>query len=123
VGVLVVCGGLVTAGVFLFVNTVRGPSETVDAWFTAGRDGDADGFRDAMCAPFRADFSEANFGDDQTTSISWIINGVSIVNDTADVTVDVSYTESGETFDETWTIELVKEGDDWKVCGLTAGPG
>jgi hypothetical protein len=122
-GVLVVCLGGVGVAVYQLVRTVSAPRDAVDAWLSAGRSGDIDQVRALTCALYAGEYDAADFDNEATRSLTWVISGSSIGPTTATVTVDVTYTHDGTRYEDRWTFDLIKEGDAWKYCGLATDGG
>ncbi len=106
------------AGVVVYTQLVADtPRGAVNAWFDALKERDIDGVRALTCAEFASEVAEVDFSEAITT-VSWDVTAVNEVNsDSATATIDISYTERGQTERETVTFSVVKENGDWKVCG------
>jgi len=115
--VVVLCAALGGVGIYLFARTVKGPADVVNAWFTAGFSGDEAKLKSLTCAAERGDIS-IDESDNTVSSPTWKVTAVNITNDTATVTVDITYTEDGQQHTDVVKLNMVKEGGDWKVCGV-----
>ena len=106
------------AGVAVYMQLVADtPRGAVNAWFDALKERDIDSVRALTCAEYASEVAEVDFSEEITT-VSWEVTAVNEVNsDSATATIDISYTERGQTERETVTFSVVKENGDWKVCG------
>jgi uncharacterized membrane protein len=107
------------AGVVVYTQLVADtPRGAVNAWFDALKERDIDGVRALTCAEFASEVEQSDLESEEITTVSWEVTAVNEVNnDLATATIDISYTERGQTERETVTFSVVKENGDWKVCG------
>ncbi len=112
----VVLVSAVAAGVVLFRRSAPGPGDAVEAWLSAAEAGDGERLRLLSCAS-AAD--PTAFDDERRASIDWAITDQSVdASDAATVTAAVTYTVEGYPQQDTWTFTVVREGDDWRFCGV-----
>lgn len=128
-GLLGLVAAVVALGVvlYVFVFGKSGPSDVVDDYFQALKDGDVATARDLTCAAAADDLGAVDpeggasadlqqvFGD-----ITWKVTGETVTGDRAVVTVDMSGLGGDTT--EGAPIDLVKEKGDWKICGDATDP-
>jgi hypothetical protein len=102
------------AGLMLLRPQEPGPRDAVEAWLTAATAGDVERQRLLTCAA-----GAAGLGAEQSTSVAWAVTAETSADDTALVTADVTYTVEGFLQHDTWTFDVVREGEEWRYCGLT----
>ena len=124
IGVLaVLCCGVFVAAAFGFnvlLNTTRPAREAADEFLKRVQSGDTSSAYASLCAPTRGRFTEAAF--DQTihnrpfSSYSIVMTSVATVNGvpSASVSVKLRYADGSSDNHE---VPLVKENDEWHVCG------
>lgn len=119
-GLILLVGGCTV----LVVRAVRGPVDATNEFFAAVNDGDL-----SRAASLVSSDPGCSFGADPASSIDQQFTGVTVqdyffagaaVNtgdgsSTAEVIGLVTTLEEGEV---TYTVNMIQEGDDWKVCGL-----
>ncbi|GLZ80034.1 hypothetical protein Afil01_48410 [Actinorhabdospora filicis] len=129
-GLLGLVAAVVALGVVLYVfvfSSSGSPTDVVDDYFQALKDGDVATARDLTCAAAADDLGAVDpdggasadlqqvFGD-----ITWKVTGETVTGDRAVVTVDMSGLGGDTT--EGAPIDLIKEKGDWKVCGDATDP-
>jgi hypothetical protein len=115
--VVVLCGALGSAGIYLYERSVKSPATVVNAWFSAGFSGDEATLKNLTCAQLRDSVNIGPNDINQSNSPSWKVTAVDTVGDSSTVTVDVTWTENGQQQSETIKLHMVKENGNWKVCG------
>lgn len=112
----VVLASAAAAGVVLFRPAAPGPVDAVQAWLSAAAAGDSERLRLLSCAEVT---DLAAFDAERRTSIDWAITDESADGGaTATVTAAVTYTVEGYPQQDTWTFTVVREGEDWRFCGV-----
>lgn len=105
-----------------------GPRDTVESYLDAAQDGDAAAMADHLCAPVRqaAARSGGVIFNQEGDLLRAEIRQVREAERTAEVTIESDFSHTGidgPVRTETITLALVKEGDEWLICGYrrTAG--
>lgn len=118
------CAGLGFGGYKLFkgVQSATEPARAAaDTFVTHLEDGDTDAAYALLCGPTQAKFTSAAFRDGvagQPKIRSHSFSGVNVVNSNGRTTATVTLVLTLDTgFTDRHTFPLVKEGNDWKVCG------
>jgi len=112
--VVLACASIV--GVVLFRRAAPGPDDAVQAWLSAAAAGDSERLRQLSCA---AESAPEGLDAETRTSINWAITEHSVdAGTTATVTAAVTYTVDGYLQQDTWTFRVVREGEDWRFCGV-----
>jgi hypothetical protein len=101
-------------GVLLLRRTAPpGPRDAVEAWLTAVKADDTQRLGTLTCAAF----AEGSLEPEQAHSVAWTLTGETVTDPSAQVTAEVTYTVEGYLQRDTWTFDLVHEGDVWRLCG------
>jgi hypothetical protein len=122
VAVVVVCGGGIGAGVFLLLRGVsEAPRNATNAFADDLEAKDWAGAYDKLCGDTRSAFTPDQFtqfaqsrGDVRDHAITNF--SVSNTNGRQTATINVSF-EKADGSEESRRIPLLKEGEDWKICG------
>lgn len=130
-GLLGLAAAVVALGVVLYVfvfSSSGSPTDVVNDYFQALKDGDVATARDLTCAAAADDLgavdSEGGTSADLQQvfgEITWKVTGETVTGDRAVVVVDM--TGMGDDVTSGAPMDLIKEKGDWKVCGEDAtGP-
>ncbi|WP_117208543.1 hypothetical protein [Allorhizocola rhizosphaerae] len=114
---LVLCCACAVAGWAWWSGTRDAPAATVEQYLTAIRDDDTARVRELTC--HRAGVATRLMAD-WTDVVDWEIIGDESYERSAEVTARVTYTIMGITDSQRMVFTLLKEDDQWVVCGLTA---
>ncbi|GAA0724112.1 hypothetical protein GCM10010199_33340 [Dactylosporangium roseum] len=126
---LVIGGALVTALILcasLYFGiqklTADSPTDVVNEFIEAARDGERTKALDLICASERAKATERDdfiLNDhDRQSLIEWKVTSETAGEQTAEVRTFVSVRDDGNVESATVIITLVKEDDEWKICNL-----
>jgi len=117
------CAGVLGIAVFVrtFGNATGPARDNVDTFLGQLKNGQTDAAYADLCAPTRGQFSAAEFAQivnakPKLSSYTVVSTNVSTVNGHTSATVQASL-KSVDGHIENHVFELVKEGNDWRVCG------
>lgn len=126
IGGVVVAAILVCVGLYFGVQklTADSPTDVVNEFIEASRDGERTKALDHICASQRAKAVDSDDyildDEDRQSLIEWKVTSETVGEQTAEVRTLVSVRDDGEVESATVIITLVKEDDEWKICNLRA---